>query len=128
MVILFVFIWISDTGAFIIGKWLGKTPLAPKISENKSIEGFLGGVLFTIVAGVVIEQYFNASNTNYVVIALIVSIASPIGDLVESKLKRTFQVKDSGSILPGHGGILDRLDSFIFTVPMIYLFILLTSN
>ena len=105
--LLFVLIWSSDSFAYFSGRLFGKHKMAPKISPKKTWEGFAGGVFFTIILGYFIEQKFPDLRGNWVVVGLLVSIFAPIGDLVESQLKRTFGVKDSGNIIPGHGGVLD---------------------
>lgn len=122
---LFVLIWSSDSFAYFTGKFLGKHKMAPKISPKKTWEGFAGGVFFTIILGYFIEMYYPDLRGNYMIVGLLVSVFGPLGDLVESQLKRTFGVKDSGNIIPGHGGILDRLDSFIICVPVVYLYFIL---
>ena len=122
---LFVLIWSSDTFAYFTGKFFGKHKMAPKISPKKTWEGFAGGVVLTLVAGFFVELYFPELRGNWIVVGFLVSIFAPLGDLVESQLKRTFGVKDSGNIIPGHGGILDRLDSFIICVPVVYLYFIL---
>jgi len=122
---LFVLIWSSDTFAYFTGKYFGKHKMAPKISPKKTWEGFAGGVLLTLVAGFFVEQSFPDLRGNWIVVGFLVSVFAPLGDLVESQLKRTFGVKDSGNIIPGHGGILDRLDSFIICVPVVYLYFIL---
>lgn len=122
---LFILIWSSDTFAYFTGKFLGKHKMAPKISPKKTWEGFAGGVFFTILLGFFIEQYYPDLRGNWMVVGFLVSVFAPLGDLVESQLKRTFGVKDSGNIIPGHGGILDRLDSFIICVPVVYLYFIL---
>lgn len=122
---LFVLIWSSDSFAYFTGKFLGKHKMAPKISPKKTWEGFAGGVFFTIMLGYFIEMYYPDLRGNYMIVGLLVSVFGPLGDLVESQLKRTFGVKDSGNIIPGHGGILDRLDSFIICVPVVYLYFIL---
>jgi phosphatidate cytidylyltransferase len=99
--------------------------MAPKISPKKTWEGFAGGVFFTLILGYFIEQKFPELRGNWMVIGFLVSVFAPIGDLVESQLKRTFGVKDSGNIIPGHGGVLDRLDSFIIAAPVVYLYFIL---
>lgn len=122
---LFVLIWSSDSFAYFTGKFLGKHKMAPKISPKKTWEGFAGGVFFTIMLGYFIEMYYPDLRGNYMIVGLLVSVFGPLGDLVESQLKRTFGVKDSGNIILGHGGILDRLDSFIICVPVVYLYFIL---
>jgi phosphatidate cytidylyltransferase len=123
--LLFVLIWSSDSFAYFTGKFFGKRKMAPKISPKKTWEGFAGGVFFTIILGYFIEMYYPDLRGNYIIVGLLVSVFGPIGDLVESQLKRTFGVKDSGNIIPGHGGILDRLDSFIICAPVVYLYFIL---
>lgn len=122
---LFVLIWSSDTFAYLTGKFFGKHKMAPKISPKKTWEGFAGGVVLTLVLGFFVEHYFPELRGNWMVVGLLVSIFAPLGDLVESQLKRSFAVKDSGNIIPGHGGVLDRLDSFIICAPVIYLYFIL---
>lgn len=119
---LFVLIWSSDTFAYLTGKFFGKHKMAPKISPKKTWEGFAGGVVLTLVLGFFVEQYFPELRGNWMIVGLLVSIFAPLGDLVESQLKRSFAVKDSGNIIPGHGGVLDRLDSFIICAPVVYLY------
>ena len=122
---LFVLIWSSDTFAYLTGKFFGKHKMAPKISPKKMWEGFAGGVVLTLVLGFFVEQYFPELRGNWMIVGLLVSIFAPLGDLVESQLKRSFAVKDSGNIIPGHGGVLDRLDSFIICAPVVYLYFIL---
>ncbi|KUJ59821.1 phosphatidate cytidylyltransferase [Flavobacteriaceae bacterium CRH] len=127
---LFILIWTNDTFAYLVGKSIGKHKLFERISPKKTIEGFLGGVVFAALAGFLISKFYiqpkpqfsEKSILIWMIIALIVSIFGTIGDLIESKFKRVAGVKDSGSIMPGHGGVLDRLDSVIFVAPVIYLF------
>jgi phosphatidate cytidylyltransferase len=123
---IFILIWTNDTFAYIVGKSIGKHKLFERISPKKTIEGFVGGVVFTVLAGYLISKYYiEGSKTNlfiWIGFALIVGIFGTIGDLVESKFKRIAGIKDSGTIMPGHGGILDRLDSVIFVSPFIFLF------
>lgn len=123
----FILIWSSDSFAYFSGRMFGKHKMAPKISPKKTWEGFAGGVILTLILGFFIEKYYPGLRGNWMVIGLIVSIFAPIGDLVESQLKRTFGVKDSGNIIPGHGGILDRLDSFIICAPVVYLYFILEN-
>lgn len=127
---LFILIWTNDTFAYIVGKTVGKTKLFEKISPKKTVEGFFGGILFAVFAGYLISKYYIRANVQFsdrsiliwTIIALIVGVIGTIGDLIESKFKRIAGVKDSGCIMPGHGGILDRLDSVIFVAPIIFLF------
>jgi phosphatidate cytidylyltransferase len=127
---LFVLIWTNDTFAYLVGKSMGKHKLFERVSPKKTIEGFVGGMIFAAFAGFLISKFYIQPNPAFssksiliwTIIALIVSIFGTIGDLIESKFKRIAGVKDSGSIMPGHGGILDRLDSVIFVAPIIFLF------
>jgi phosphatidate cytidylyltransferase len=120
---IFVLIWTNDTFAYIVGKSIGKTKLLERISPKKTIEGFFGGLSFTIVAGYLIAEYYIEGATEiWIVISFIVGIFGTIGDLIESKFKRIAGVKDSGKIMPGHGGVLDRLDSVIFVAPILFLY------
>ncbi len=126
---IFVLLWISDSFAYIFGSLFGKHPMAPKISKAKSWEGFAGGFIGTILAGFIIQNYIDLPlQGNWLVIGALVAISGPLGDLTESKLKRFFQVKDSGNLIPGHGGFLDRLDSYIFVVPIVYTYLLLSNG
>ena len=110
--------WANDTAAYLVGSQIGKTPLFPRISPKKTWEGSIGGATITILLGLVLGYLFVEQRVvDWFVLAIIVVIFGSIGDLVESMLKRSYQVKDSGSILPGHGGILDRFDAFIFVIP-----------
>lgn len=122
---LFILIWSSDSFAYFSGRLFGKHKMAPKISPKKTWEGFIGGVVLTLVFAYFIEQNYGYLRGNWMVVGLLVSIFAPLGDLVESQLKRNFGVKDSGNIIPGHGGILDRLDSFIICAPVLYLYFIL---
>jgi phosphatidate cytidylyltransferase len=127
---IFFLIWTNDTFAYIVGKSIGKNKLFEKISPKKTIEGFIGGLVFTAIAGYLISKFYFKPNPNHaemsifiwIVTAVIVTIFSTLGDLIESKFKRIAGVKDSGKIMPGHGGILDRLDSIIFVSPFVFLF------
>jgi len=124
----FILIWVNDTFAYLIGKSFGKHKLLERISPKKTIEGFLGGAAFTLVTSYLLTYLYTENNTTtinstfWIVQALIIIIFATLGDLVESKFKRSANVKDSGNIMPGHGGILDRLDSVIFVAPFVFLF------
>ena len=123
IIAIFILIWTNDTFAYIVGKSLGKNKLLERVSPKKTIEGFIGGVVFAGIASIFIAKYYlNASVLVWIITAFIVSVFGTIGDLIESKFKRLANVKDSGSIMPGHGGILDRLDSIIFVAPFLFLF------
>lgn len=122
---LFILIWSSDTFAYLAGRIFGKHKMAPKISPKKTWEGFAGGVVLTLILSFFIEKNFPELRGNWMVVGFLVSVFAPLGDLVESQLKRNFGVKDSGNIIPGHGGILDRLDSFIICAPVVYLYFII---
>lgn len=125
----FVFIWINDTFAFATGITMGKNKLLERISPKKTIEGFVGGIFFTMLAGVGFSFLFTEYNIFFWVgFALITSLFATLGDLFESLIKRTYNVKDSGQLIPGHGGILDRIDSLLFVVPAIYIYLLITNS
>ncbi len=126
---IFVFIWVNDTFAFVTGITLGRHKLLERISPKKTIEGFIGGILFTVLAGVGFSYLF-VEYTIYFWIgfALIVSLFATLGDLFESMIKRTYNVKDTGNLIPGHGGILDRIDSLLIVVPAIYVYLLITNS
>ncbi len=124
---LFILIWSSDTFAYLTGKFFGKHKMAPKISPKKTWEGYIGGVVLTLILSYFIEQYHSDLRGNWMVVGFLVAAFAPLGDLVESQLKRNFGVKDSGNIIPGHGGVLDRLDSFLICVPVVYLYFILAK-
>lgn len=127
-VVLALFIvWATDIGAYMIGRQFGKHKLLPKVSPNKTIEGSLGGILAAVLVGaafMLFDKSVYAPHSFLVMLVLIVlfSIFGQFGDLVESAIKRHFGVKDSGKLIPGHGGILDRFDSMIFVFPIMHLF------
>ncbi|PZO29748.1 phosphatidate cytidylyltransferase [Flavobacterium macrobrachii] len=120
---IFILIWVNDTFAFLVGKTFGKHKLFEKVSPKKTIEGFVGGFIFSIFAGIILAHFLMLqSYFHWVFIAILASVFGTLGDLVESKFKRIANVKDSGTIMPGHGGVLDRLDSVIFVAPIVFLF------
>ena len=121
---MFVLIWINDSFAYLIGSNFGRQKLFESVSPKKTVEGFLGGVFFSAIGSYFIFKYTNNLEfSNWLVISVIISVFGTIGDLIESKYKRQANVKDSGNLMPGHGGLLDRLDSAIFVAPFIYLFL-----
>ena len=125
----FAFVWISDTGAFCVGSLIGKHKLIPKISPKKTIEGLLGGIAFTVLASIPICQYVGVfTQPQWLIISLVTVIFATFGDLVESMVKRNAGVKDSGKMLPGHGGVLDRFDSTLLAVPPVWLTIVLITH
>lgn len=120
----FILVWVNDTGAYLVGKNFGKQKLFPSVSPKKTVEGFLGGLLFSCIVSYFIAKFTGTlDSTNWLILSIIVSVFGTLGDLIESKFKRQANVKDSGVIMPGHGGLLDRLDSIIFATPFIYLFL-----
>lgn len=122
---IFIFTWINDSGAYCTGVLFGKHRLFERISPKKSWEGSIGGGVFCLIAAAVMAQYFDfLSLTEWLGLALVVVVFGTWGDLVESLMKRTIGIKDSGNILPGHGGMLDRFDSTLLAVPaaVVYLY------
>ncbi|GJM15249.1 MAG: phosphatidate cytidylyltransferase [Thermodesulfobacteriota bacterium] len=119
--------FLNDTGAYYTGTLIGKHKLAPKISPGKTIEGTIGGIVVCIISGLIVNYLFgNPLSSDWTIaFALLVAIAAILGDLVESSIKRGAGIKDSGDIVPGHGGVLDRFDSLIFVFPVSYYFIIL---
>ncbi len=119
----FILIWTSDTMAYVCGRLFGRHKLFERISPKKTWEGFIGGLIFTVAAAGMIANWFMASEFNYkqevtwMLTAIVISITGMLGDLSESLFKRSIDVKDSGTILPGHGGILDRFDALLLAVP-----------
>ncbi|RUA08513.1 MAG: phosphatidate cytidylyltransferase [Flavobacteriia bacterium] len=122
----FILIWSNDVFAYLIGKNFGKHKLIERVSPNKTIEGFFGGLFFTFVAGYILSKYFGMSLQHWMVMAGIVGIFGVLGDLTESMFKRQAKLKDSSNFIPGHGGFLDRLDSIIFVSPFIFVYLFLT--
>ena len=121
---IFIFVWLNDTGAYLIGSLFGRRKLFERISPNKSWEGFFGGLLFAAGASQVFAWFHpHIGWTLWLGLAVTVVIAGTWGDLVESLIKRTLGVKDSGNLLPGHGGLLDRFDSVLLAIPAAYLFL-----
>ncbi len=127
--------WANDTFAYLVGSKFGKHKLLPRISPKKTVEGFLGGLVGALIIGFIIFKViekFIPDPENYglwvwACLAIIVSVFGTIGDLIQSKFKRQAGVKDSGIIMPGHGGMYDRLDSIIYASPFIYAFLLIVD-
>lgn len=127
--LLFVAVMLADTGAYVVGSLIGKHKLAPAVSPNKTWEGALGGITFTM-AGMSLFWYFSQGKAipvlstmsleGYLVIGLLLALTSQLGDLVESCMKRDADIKDSGSFFPGHGGVLDRCDGLLFAAPVLF--------
>ena len=121
---LFIMVWSNDTFAYVTGRAFGKTRLFERISPKKSWEGAIGGFIFTILAGTIYAFYTNNDFVFWITAAAIISPACVLGDLIESRFKRLVEVKDSGTILPGHGGILDRFDAVIYATPFFYMLLI----
>ena len=122
VVLMFTSILLTDIGCYYIGTKFGKHKLAPVISPNKTIEGSMGGAFFAVIGAVIVGQFFSLEWYLAVLAGLLCTAFAQIGDLSESLIKRDAGVKDSGHSLPGHGGFLDRTDSFVFTIPVMYYF------
>ncbi|MBD5262070.1 MAG: phosphatidate cytidylyltransferase [Bacteroides sp.] len=130
--LVFVLLWINDSGAYIVGSLTGRHKLSPSISPNKTWEGFIGGCLLTVAGAVLLGNYcddfFGLADLTlltWIMIGVITCVFGTIGDLLESKIKRFYSVKDSGHWIPGHGGILDRIDSFLIAYPFVAMMLLL---
>jgi phosphatidate cytidylyltransferase len=125
----FFILWSNDTGAYLSGKYLGKHKLFERISPKKTWEGSFGGAVLSIVVAYVCSMYFDEITTkDWIITAIITVVFGSLGDLVESMLKRSLNIKDSGNILPGHGGILDRFDGLFLSIPFVYAYLVLISN
>jgi phosphatidate cytidylyltransferase len=122
----FILIWSFDTFAYLVGKFFGKKKLAPNVSPGKTIAGIFGGLAGAFAGAFVLSYYLPFfSIWAWMIFAVLIGATATLGDLFESRLKREAGMKDSGSFLPGHGGILDRLDSFLFAMPFVYLFFII---
>lgn len=121
--IAFIGTWANDTFAFFVGSRFGKNKLCPQVSPGKTIEGAIGGIVGSILVVVLLGWLFKISLIHSAILGLLVGIVAPIGDLSESAVKRFTGVKDSGKLLPGHGGVLDRFDSIMFAVPTVYYYL-----
>lgn len=120
----FIILWTNDTAAYLVGSRFGKTRLLERISPKKSWEGMIGGIVCGLIAAYILSNYYHQfSLMQWLIIAVVLMVTGIIGDLVESMFKRGLEVKDTGHILPGHGGILDRFDALIFSAPFVYVVI-----
>ncbi|MEG0440001.1 MAG: phosphatidate cytidylyltransferase [Solibacillus sp.] len=115
-------VWTTDSGAYFVGRKLGKHKLWPEISPKKTVEGFVGGIVIAVLFAIAMQLFYPITDSylKLIVVTIIASMVGQMGDLVESAIKRHYGVKDSGTILPGHGGILDRFDSLLFVVPLLH--------
>ena len=130
ILVLFILTWVFDTFAYIVGSKIGKHKILPKISPKKSWEGFIGGFIFSLLSAYFINQYFDYFSLSFLIIlAIIIPFTASTGDFIASYYKRIANVKDSGTIIPGHGGMLDRMDAFMISIPVLYILInLLNEN
>src|ERR1700761_6581272 len=124
-----ILLWSNDTGAYLTGRQFGRTKLFERHSPKKTWEGFFGGMVIPAVAALIISHFFNDLPWNrWVSVAILISCFGTLGDLVESMFKRSINVKDSGGILPGHGGLLDRFDGLLIAAPVVYTYLYLVLN
>lgn len=130
----FIIAWTTDTFAYFTGVYLGKHKLYPSISPKKTIEGSIGGIIGSLIVCIIYGLYLNKTHSldlaffHYIVLGLITSIIAQFGDLTASLIKRTYEIKDFGNIFPGHGGVMDRFDSILFTAPIVYYYIIIFIN
>lgn len=126
---LLVIIWTNDTGAYLSGSAFGRHKLFEKISPKKTWEGTIGGLICAIASGYVFSRYIiEISTTHWLIISALIAISGTLGDLIESQFKRMVDIKDSGKILPGHGGMFDRFDALIFAIPPFFTYLQFLSN
>ena len=124
----FVMLWANDTGAYLTGRAFGKTKLFERHSPKKTVEGFIGGVLISLLAGYILSIFYTElAWKNWLAIAILISCFGTLGDLIESMFKRSINVKDSGALLPGHGGVLDRFDGLLIAAPIVYSYLYFVS-
>lgn len=125
----FIILWCNDTFAYLTGKFFGKNKLWEKVSPKKTWEGFFGGFVFSLIAGKILSIYFDFHGMitliDWLIIAALISIFGTLGDLTESMIKRKLEIKDSGNLLPGHGGILDRFDGVFLAAPIVTAYLLI---
>ena len=121
--------WVNDSFAYLIGKYFGKTKLFERVSPKKTVEGFIGGFIFALVISYFIAHWSkNLNEYEWMLMALIISISGSIGDLVQSRLKRLAEVKDSGKLIPGHGGIFDRMDGTLFSSSFVFAYLFVINH
>ncbi|MFT4902646.1 MAG: phosphatidate cytidylyltransferase [Thalassomonas sp.] len=124
ILLMFILTWTFDTFAYLFGVRFGKTKIMPSVSPKKSWEGFVGGFIFTIISAYLTVSYFPSIELNHaIVISLFLPFTATLGDFIESYFKRKAGVKDSGNFIPGHGGMLDRMDAFMITIPVLYIYL-----
>jgi len=124
-----IMLWSNDTGAYLSGYFFGRTKLFERHSPKKTWEGFIGGVLIAAVAGYILSSFYHElSWDKWVIMAILIGCFGTLGDLVESMFKRSINIKDSGGILPGHGGLLDRFDGLLLSAPIVYAYLYLITN
>jgi phosphatidate cytidylyltransferase len=127
--IMYFMIWINNSFAYLSGKTWGKKPLFSSISPKKTWEGFWGGAFVTILTALTLSFFFKSLNLwEFLLLAVLIITTATVGDLIQSKFKRQAQIKDSGSLIPGHGGFYDRMDSVLFTAPFVYLYLIIIEN
>jgi phosphatidate cytidylyltransferase len=127
VLMLFGSVWLSDIGGYVAGRLIGGPKLAPRVSPGKTWAGFVGAIAFTVGGASVFLAVTKTSNSDLLLLAAVLSFATQAGDLFESWVKRRFGVKDSGNLIPGHGGVLDRVDGLLFAAPVFGLFILISE-
>ncbi len=123
LLLLLVMMWVGDTSAFLVGKAIGRMPMAPVLSPKKTWEGAAANLLGSVVVALVAARWLNASMMTLLALAVVANLAGQVGDLLESSYKRSAGVKDSGQLLPGHGGMLDRIDSLTLAAPVAWLYL-----
>jgi len=124
-----IMLWSNDTGAYLSGYFFGRTKLFERHSPKKTWEGFVGGVLIAALAGYILSNFYHElSWDKWVIMAVLIGCFGTLGDLVESMFKRSINIKDSGGILPGHGGLLDRFDGLLLSAPIVYAYLYLITN
>ncbi|RVU01452.1 phosphatidate cytidylyltransferase [Mucilaginibacter limnophilus] len=122
-------LWANDTGAYLVGSWMGRVKLFPRHSPKKTWEGYIGGIIITAGVALLLSRYYTEYEwKHWVAIGAFISVFGTMGDLIESMFKRSINVKDSGGILPGHGGLLDRFDGMLLSAPIVYAYLYLITN